>query len=210
MFVCGHHCFLALSLLADFLLPCTVLTPNASIHSFIGQLFSAALVQHLPLGSVIQTPACGLPSSKFQLVIGLSVCSPSPSLNWGLFIVTSVGWWFLEPGGTDTRWLSTHVYTHLPIDSQTFWRTGFGILIVMLKKLWKSQRTSQRIASSFFGSFMWTIDSLRFLKNNWNWWFFDFETFWNNQNQWVFKKSRNPPIPNCNLWPSNLKGVPRE
>jgi hypothetical protein len=78
---CGHHCFLSLSLLADFLLPCTVLTLNASIHSFIGQLFSAALVQHLPLASVIQLPACGLPSSKFQLLSGLSICSPSPSLN---------------------------------------------------------------------------------------------------------------------------------
>lgn len=139
----------SLSLLADFLLPCTVLTLNASIHSFIGQLFSAALVQHLPLASVIQMPACGLPSSKFQLLIGLSVCSPSPSLNWGLLIVTSVGWWFLEPGGTDTRWLSAHVYTHLPIDSQTFWRTSLDVLIVILKKLWKCQRTSQRIASSF-------------------------------------------------------------
>lgn len=151
MFVCGHHCFLALSLLADFLLPCTVLTLNASIHSFIGQLFSAALVQHLPLASVIQLPACGLPSSKFQLLRGLSVCSPGPSLNWVLLIVTSVGWWFLESGGTDTSWLSTHVYTHLPIDSQTF--RSFGILSVILKTLWKSQRTSQRIASSFLGSF---------------------------------------------------------
>jgi hypothetical protein len=142
-----------------------------------------------------------------------------------IVITTSVGWFF--EWGTDTHWLSTWVYAHLLIDLIFFkepalvllwlWFSKFSKNWFLLcyrgsQKLWKSQRTGQRLVMKtlnpktgqqpfhenlhFFEVFE-IIRTDKFFASN----FFSQRNETNNylilghsnhENQWFFKKIKNP------------------